>query len=632
MSLSSHPSDIEEALKHCAEDPIHLIGQVQNGTALLAIDVPAGIVSHVSGNIAALIGEERARDLWALTIAELFAEGVFDSLLARLNLWRGRGPRLMDVAFSGQAPLSCWVHLRDTHLVIEHFLDPTFVPGPAYDQEDRDHMLVESFSRIEGCQDMPSKFGAIAEEVRRHTGFDRVMIYRFHPDGSGEVAAEDRRDDWEAFDGLRYPASDIPQQARAIFMINDVRLIQDITLVPVPIVGRPDEKGTAPLDLSLCRYRQPAAIHVEYLGNMGVRASFVSGVVVDGKLWGMISCHHGSPLPLPPKVQVQLSSLTNQLVLDLAAMARESRLRAELESARLSNKLIQASTVIQCVTRDQDWVATMMSMAGEICDTMAADGMCLFYDGRYETHGMVPERNAANRLGDLLMKQEDIRELATNHAAGSHPELELTETIGGFLAIPLSKFRPDMLVLFRSEEAEQIRWAGQPQKSVEMTPKGARLHPRNSFSEWKETVRGRSKPWTEDQLAMAQVVSSTVGDLILTAHYIRKALGSKDALRLRLAHEESPHPMAVADELGLIVFLNRAAREDPIFSALRSMDDIVRIGGDVLRHSLAALARTKQRFNFVPINESGNPSRRYEASSLTESNHFVGFSLRVVAG
>ncbi|BCU77625.1 GAF domain-containing protein [Luteolibacter sp. LG18] len=631
MSSSSNISDIEEALRYCAEEPIHLIGQVQNGAALLAIDVASCKVTHASGNVASLFGEALARELWSLTASELFPEGGFETLLGRLHLWRGRGPRLLDVTFSGRSPMPCWLHLRDTHLVIEHFLDETFAPQPGYDADERDSMLADSFSRIEGCTDLESKLVTIAEEVRRHTGFDRVMIYRFHSDGSGEVAAEQRRGDWEPFDGLRYPASDIPKQARALFMINDVRLIQDITLPPVPIVGNPSSGG-GPLDLSLCRYRQPAAIHVEYLRNMEVRASFVSGVVVDAKLWGMISCHHGSPLPLPPKVQVQLASLTNQLALDLAAMARESRLRAELDSARLSNKIIQASTVIQCVTREQDWIGTMMTMAGEICVTMGADGMCLYYDGRYEAHGLVPDAESVKRLGELLMKQEDIQSLATNRAGAAFPELALPESVGGFLAIPLSKFRPDMLVLFRGEEAEQIRWAGQPQKNVEITPGGARLHPRKSFTEWKETVRGQSKPWTDDQLAMGEVVSGTIGDLILTAHYIRKALGSQDALRLRLAHEESPHPVALADELGLIVFLNRAAREDPIFSSLRSMDDIVRIGGEVLRHSLAALARTKQRFNFIPVNESGTSGRRYEAASLLESNKFVGFSLRVVAG
>ena len=147
-------------------------------------------------------------------------------------------------------------------------------------------------------------YQAIATEVHDVTGFDRVMVYRFAPDGSGAVIAEARGSAGiNSFLGLNFPASDIPRQARLLYQANWIRNIPDARYAPAVIMPPLNPLTGQPLDLSHSILRSVSPVHRQYLANMGVVASVSLSLILRGQLWGLIACHHNAPRYLPHRLR-----------------------------------------------------------------------------------------------------------------------------------------------------------------------------------------------------------------------------------------------------------------------------------------------------------------------------------------
>ena len=194
-----------------------------------------------------------------------------------------------------------------------------------------------------------------AAEIRRLTGFDRVMVYRFDPDWNGQVVAEAKHDLLESFLGLHYPASDIPPQARALYKVNLLRFIRDIDAVNAPLVPVDNPLTGAPLDLSQAALRSVSPIHCEYLRNMGVTASMSVSIMVAGELAGLVACHHYSG-PYVPSAPVRATCEFLAQTLSLTLSSREQD-----EAVRRSTQ-IQATlgAVTRPVAGAQEGLATLM--------------------------------------------------------------------------------------------------------------------------------------------------------------------------------------------------------------------------------------------------------------------------------
>ena len=118
------------------------------------------------------------------------------------------------------------------------------------------------------------------------------MVYRFDANWNGEVVAEDKLAEMHPYFGHSFPASDIPAQARALYVHSAFRLIPDARYTPCRIVPAIDPTTDAPIDLSGANLRSVSPIHCEYLANMGVVGSMSVSVIKDGVLWGLVACHH----------------------------------------------------------------------------------------------------------------------------------------------------------------------------------------------------------------------------------------------------------------------------------------------------------------------------------------------------
>jgi light-regulated signal transduction histidine kinase (bacteriophytochrome)/CheY-like chemotaxis protein len=491
-------------LTNCDREPIHLLGAIQPIGFLLVLTADWNI-SSASANVSEFLAVDGA-DLIGRPAHEVLNRDAIHSLRNRLALLRGKdavervfrlplqdGGKLFDVA----------IHMVGTRVILEA------EPSTERDYGDATGTVRGMIARLEQASTLADFFNEGARQVRALTGFDRVMIYRFAPDGSGEVVAESAKGGIGSFLGLHYPASDIPKQARELYLRNLLRVIIDIEADPVPIRPAADEHGR-PFDLSLSVLRSVSPIHIEYLRNMGVRASMSISIVVEGKLWGLIACHHYAPR-CPSFERRSVAELFAQMF----AMRLESRERKEIveyerRARDISDQLLGAVANDETLLNDPTWLSSILTSA------IPADGVGVWINGSYAFSGQTPETGAFARIIQALNATAAGRIFATDKISDFIEDADRFSTnASGMLAIPISRSPRDYVVLFRSEMVHSVRWGGDPHKPVSYGPNGPRLTPRKSFEEWKETVVGRSRPFTSSELRVAETLRATLIEVVL---------------------------------------------------------------------------------------------------------------------
>ena len=476
-------------LTTCDREPIHLPGAIQPHGVLLAFDA-AGL--RVRSANAAQLGPLPALG------EPLGAEHLTAELRAEIIALLEDGERVSEVIATevGGRVYDVVTHRADGLLVVELEARPLDAPPL-----ERFAMIAQrAVLRIQNNVDRGAVLRAVATEIRALTGFDRVMVYRFQPDESGLIEAEARRDDLEPFLGQRYPASDIPSQARRLYVLNPLRLIADVAYRPVALEPPVDPRTGAPLDLSQSVLRSVSPIHVEYLTNMGVRASMSISIVIGGKLWGLIACHHMSPRLAPHAIRMtcHLLAQTVSIIVDRAETAHSA---AALERSLV----VQGALLTRLTTSGGERLVALTSSSPTIADLIACDGAAVMMANEFASVGRVPSREGMAALRAWLSAHSAGDIYATAHTAADCPGLlPVLDGLCGFLAMRLSRGLEGHVIWFRKEERETVRWGGNPTKQYTVGPLGPRLTPRGSFEVWRELVLGRSAPWSVDERTAAE--------------------------------------------------------------------------------------------------------------------------------
>ena len=363
-----------------------------------------------------------------------------------------------------------------------------------------------------------------AVEFRRLTGFDRVMVYRFLDDDAGKVLAEDKKQSLDSFLHHHFPASDIPKQARALYLRNLVRVISDIAYKP--IVLRPQWNAASPLDMSDCGLRSVAPVHLQYLRNMGVRASASVSIVRDGVLWGLIVCHNETPRLLTYEVRASCRWLVGNF-------SRQIKAKEEAEGYRLRSS---EDDIIALLSREDSLDKALSSHLGAIGRMMDADGVAVLRGDELATTGICPRDGEIRDLAKWLHARTAETVFSTDCLSKLFPPAARFQKTGsGILAVPLSTVEPWLLMWFRAEQAEIVNWAGNPHKSGPTNPKEP-LTPRTSFDAWQETVNGRSRGWTFPEVDAAVRLRIALLDLLQNLQVLElnrqltKILQDKDLL------------------------------------------------------------------------------------------------------
>jgi light-regulated signal transduction histidine kinase (bacteriophytochrome) len=399
-------------------------------------------------------------------------------------------------------------------------------------------------ARLQQTQDLRTFYRVAAREMRGLTGFDRVMIYRFDHDGSGEVVAEAVRAGLESYLGLHYPASDIPKQARILYERNWLRIIPDVGARPAPVEPMLDAAGQ-PIDLSMSILRSVSPIHIEYLQNMGVGASMSVSILRDGKLWGLFACHHYATHVVPFERRTAAELFGQMFSLLMESREWDSEASYEARARKLHNQLV---TVMAAEATRFD---SIVSHLDEIADLLACDGVGVSVGGRVILHGHAP---TADQFAGLIahLAEKDVSEVHASHEiGGEYPEgRAFADKASGMLAVPLSRPARDYLVFFRKEVAHTVNWAGDPSKPVTVGPLGARLTPRKSFELWRETVQGKSIPWQAVDVRIAESLRVSLLEVILRLSDITEVERQRAAERQEILIAELNH--RVRNILGLI--------------------------------------------------------------------------------
>ncbi|WP_043338156.1 HWE histidine kinase domain-containing protein [Belnapia moabensis] len=512
----SQASDAPLDLTSCDREPIHQLGQVQPWGFLLSATTD-GTVRHASANVAdhlklapeAVIGRR---------LDQLLDRQSLHDIRARLQGLQGlnQTDRLFSLPLiAGRPPYDVAVHFAPGEMPI---MVIEAEPSAAEPRFDAVGTVKGMMSRLLRARDLAGMHDRAARQVRAVLGFDRVMIYRFDADGTGEVVGESTAERLDSFRGLRFPASDIPKQARALYCRNWLRLIADVDAQAVPILPAPTP-GEAVLDLSSSVLRSVSPVHIEYLRNMGVAASLSISIMRGEELWGLIACHHTEPL-LPSFQRRSTAELFGQLYsLQIESLERAEATRHDNEARAAHERVLSA------VSTEEDLARTLQRIAEEVRQLIPCDGIAIHTAAHTELIGATPDKASVKGIIAALNRGDASRIFATREIASHYPPVAAqAEVAAGMLAIPISRAARDYIILFRRELIHSIAWAGDPAKLAEQGTE--RLHPRRSFETWQQEVRGRSAPWLESERRVAEALRVTLLEVV-----VRLSAGAADQRR-----------------------------------------------------------------------------------------------------
>ena len=482
-------------LTNCDTEPIHILGKIQSNTCLVAAEISSLRILYVTDNLPELLGIEHLSML----------DKPLSAFLGRLGQ-ADQGESLLQVIrfglvhqFENVNPIALLIHGVPHNLVIHVSGDCVVLELEPSSSDVNAHLQTlvgSSLSRILEGKTLDDILQSAATQIRELIGYDRVMVYKFWEDGHGEVVAETRRDDLEPFMGLHYPASDIPKQARELYKINLIRGIADVTSTPADIVSFTAVTKDRPLDLTHAIGRAVSSIHVQYLRNMGVDASFSVSLVADDELWGLIACHNYSPRFIDYKAR-QHAKVIGQVL----SSSIQYRNNQEDKEVNLSFRNA-ADEIVRKMHQDWSLIDALSDGRRSVLDITHATGAAISFERTTTLLGVTPTADQVEAMLEWVRRQVKPQVFYTHQLGQLYkPAAQFRHKASGLLVISISRELGEYILLFKPELVTTVKWAGNPEKPVEIDQDGvSSLSPRRSFAVWSDEVRGMSEKWGKAEL------------------------------------------------------------------------------------------------------------------------------------
>lgn len=503
-------TDLEQALANCNREPIHTPGAIQPFGVLLALDADLRVVEC----------SENVSTAWGIPIASALGSSVEELIGFDLRPLVQSGDFEAGQPFRVHGPGAAqrWdalLHRQRGRLILE--LESVAEHGEGEELTSSGWLrtalatLGSTTSVVELCR-------RACAQIKQLTGLDGVMAYKFHQDGHGEIVAECKDDEWPKYLGLHYPASDIPPQARAIFLDNWVRMIPDRDYVPSRLVSA--QASSAPMDLGRSLLRSVSPVHLEYLRNMGVRASLTLSLISEGRLWGLIAGHHyRGPLHVPSSRRA-LAELVARLTSQQLASREESEIAGFRERGRkVLGELVQK---MRAAAELADALGEPPHDARDLLDCGGA--AVALPSGAWRRIGEAPTREQLERLAAWLdQRPGDWQIFSTDQLAREYaPAAEIAQCASGLLALRIPKGHGNYILWFKPEIVRAVSWAGDPDKPVAVESGSVRLRPRKSFDVWIETVKLKSLPWMRCEIELVEALGSAATSIDLQRQFDRE--------------------------------------------------------------------------------------------------------------
>lgn len=487
----------------CGSIPIHIINTIQDYGVLLVLDRNTLIIEQLSENAGEMFGTP-FKALAGKNVQNVIGETAFREL--QLCVEKGNGKYSTAWELDGKRYFTL-LHIKETMVILEIENQPA--EGTESSFSSLYQSLRDTVSKIESATDIQDVCTVAATELKRISGFDKIMIYAFDRDWNGNVLAEAMEPDMETYLGFTFPASDIPKPARDMYHKNPYRFIPNREFKPVRLYPVINPVTNSFLDMSECNLRGVAAVHVEYLKNMQVTASMSVRLIKDGALWGLIACHHKTARRIDNQLCTVLEFLSTVISSRISLLHHQKFIDL---STRLNSLYTQ---LIENIYQSKNLLKSLLHEKPHVMDLFDAQGVVATYKGKTLSAGETPN---ASELEDLVLwlHLKQLRKVFYTDSLSGIFEIasEYQDIASGMLVIPIQSAQDEYVILFRKEFIRTTNWGGNPEERIFFDKDPKIYHPRHSFKLWQEHVKGFSKPWLQEEVMAAENLRSFIYELI----------------------------------------------------------------------------------------------------------------------
>jgi chemotaxis family two-component system sensor kinase Cph1 len=578
-------------ITNCDREPIHVPGYIQGHGYLVAVDKLHFTIQYISEN---LLQKTKCTTVTLqgktlnefLEISNIQLKAI--SLAQLLNY-------ASETTFEGINPVSVEIDGKPYYLIAHHynnFLIIEFELRESAAEIELQRLIGPSLSKILDGKTLRIILQKASEQVKEIIHYDRVMIYKFWEDGHGEVIAEAKNEELEPYQGLHYPASDIPKQARELYKKNLTRIIADVNMPTSPILAVNDVAASYPIDLTYATLRAVSPIHIQYLKNMGVAASFSVSLIAHGELWGLIACHNYSPRSIDFKAR-ESARLIGQI------LSSSLEYRDEEESKDFNKHYRQAADdIIRQMTKDWDVVSALTKDSQLLVKVTSAMGAALIYENDIYKIGITPNNEQIQEIVNWLQEHNTPQIFHTDNFYKYYkPAKQFAETASGLMVCTLSKEMGEYIFWFKGERIKTVNWAGNPGKNIEKDETGnIIISPRRSFEIWSQQVENTSEPWSKAEIStvmklredITYIVNQKANQIRQLNEKLKEAYEELDTFSFTISHDLKTPLTSIKNYTEIILEENDTLNEDTLnilHRIIRSADKMHQLIKEVLAYS-----------------------------------------------
>ncbi len=497
----------------CGSIPLHLVNLIQPHGVLLVLDIQTYSILQVSENVEQVLGIQ-ADGLLEEPLSKFLPAGQYEEILKKISTQSNQDKIPFTLNFAVQereVPFTALVLPQQDYILME-LEESKPQPQESFTSLYQHIKYITSLlKQARNCQEVAQ---AAAAELKLFSGFDRVLIYQFDPRWNGIVIGQAKEKDMDDYMDLRFPASDVPKQARELYFRNPYRLIPTRDYKPVrliPVINPQTQRFT---DLSECNLRSVARVHLEYLANLNIMASMSLPLIIGDKLWGLISCHHKTAKNPSYEMRSAMELLSGILSAQLESKEKEEKILLKVRLQGVYNQLIEQ------LYNTPHFAEGLLEGASTIRDLLSLSGAAVVYEGNVWTNGATPGKQEIKELVLWLRRNKAQGLFSSDTLPVEYPVSQAYKDVAsGLIALPINAEQGEYILGFRPEVLQTVKWGGNPNNAIQMEPDGKTYHPRNSFATYSETVKFTALPWQQEEKEALQALRNAVLEKIIKERY-----------------------------------------------------------------------------------------------------------------